>query len=97
LELTVITDNTTDGVRTLRLRLSSPRGAPVAHLDLSLPGDLVAASVAGQPVKIDENASQRRFPLAAYNLGAQGIEITLSVHGTGVIIGTLADFSVPVP
>jgi hypothetical protein len=96
-ELTVISDTTTGGVRTLRLRLTSPRGAPVAHLDLRLSGDLVAATVGGQTIKVDETASQRRFPVAAYNLGAQGMEISLSVRGTGAITGTLADFSNGLP
>lgn len=96
-ELTVLGDTTTDGVRTLRLRLTSPRGAPTAHLDLDLPGDLVAATVGGQTVKVDPGSQQRRFPVAAYNLGAHGIQITLSVRGTDPITGTLTDFSNGLP
>jgi hypothetical protein len=96
-ELTVLDDTTTDGVRTLRLRLTSPRGAPTAHLDLDLPGELVAATVGGQAVKVDGRGQQREFPVAAYNLGTSGIQITLSVRSTGPITGTLTDFSNGLP
>jgi len=96
-ELTVLRDSTTDGVRTLELRLASPRGAPTAHLDLDLPGELVAATVGGQAVKVDEGSQRREFPVAAYNLGTNGIQITLSVRSTDPITGTLTDFSNGLP
>jgi hypothetical protein len=96
-ELAVINDTKTNGVRTLQLRLTSPRGAPAAHLDLTLPGDLVAATVGGQTIKVDETTSQRRFPLAAYNIGTQGMEISISVRGSGLITGTFADFTNGLP
>ncbi len=96
-ELTVLRDSTTDGVRTLELLLTSPRGAPTAHLDLNLPGDLVAATVGGQTVKVDEGSQQREFPMAAYNLGTNGIQVTLSVRSTDPITGTLTDFSNGLP
>ena len=35
--------------------------------------------------------------MAAYNLGSQGMEITISVRGTGVITGTVADYSNGLP
>ncbi len=41
-QLIVLGDTTVDGVRTLDLQITSPRGAPMAHLDLTLPGDLVS-------------------------------------------------------
>ena len=94
--LTVLDEATENGVRNLRLRLTSPREAPTAHLDLHLPGDLLAATAGGRPVKVDTKASQRRFPLAAYNLG-DGMELTLSVRGTADITGTLTDYSNGLP
>jgi hypothetical protein len=79
------------------MRITSPRGAAMVHADLTLPGDLVAAGVEGKPVKVDEAAALRRFPIAAYNPGAKGIEVTISVRSTATITGTLADFSNGLP
>ena len=69
----------------------------MAHLDLTLPGDLVAATVGGEPVKIDDQAALRRFPLAAYNLGEDGIELTISLRSTEPVTGTLTDYSNGLP
>jgi hypothetical protein len=96
-QLTVLDDTTVDGVRTVRLLLTSPRGAPTAHVDLELPGDLVAATVGGEVIKVDASASQRRLPLAAYNLGGDGMELSISVDSTDVITGTITDFSNGLP
>lgn len=96
-ELTVVADTTTAGVRTLELRLTSPRGAPVAHLDLELPGDLVGATVGGRTVEVDESAGIRDFPLAAYNVPARGLDITLSLRSADPITGRLTDYSNGLP
>jgi hypothetical protein len=96
-KLTVLDDTTTNGVRTVRLLLTSPRGAPTAHIDLKLPGDLLAATVGGEVIKVDPGASQRRLPLAAYNLGDEGIELSISVDSTADITGTVTDFSNGLP
>jgi hypothetical protein len=93
----VLADSTASGVRTLRLRLTSPRGAPVAHLDLELPGDLIAASVDGQTIKIGTDHPVRRLPLTAYNLGATGMTVALSVRSSAAITGTLTDYSNGLP
>lgn len=96
-ELTVLDDTTTNGVRTVRMLLTSPRGAPTAHVDLQLPGDLVAATIGGEVVKVDSGSSQRRLPLAAYNLGDEGFELSVSVRSNAAITGTLTDFSNGLP
>jgi len=96
-QLTVLDETTADGVRTVRLLLTSPRGAPTAHVDLTLPGDLLAADVGGEVIKVDAGASQRRLPLAAYNLGDEGIELSISVDSTADITGTVTDFSNGLP
>jgi len=96
-ELAVLDDTTANGVRTVRLLLTSPRGAPTAHVDLKLPGDLGAATVGGEVIKVDASASQQRLPLAGYNLGGDGIELSVSVASTPAITGTLTDFSNGLP
>ena len=69
----------------------------MSHLDLTLPGDLVAATVGGEPVKIDDEAALRRFPLAAYNLGEDGIDLTMAVRSAEPVRGTLTDYSSGLP
>ena len=96
-QISVLGDTAVDGVRTLQLQITSPRGAPMAHLDLTLPGDLVAATVGGEPVTIDDQAALRRFPLAAYNLGEDGIELTISLRSAEPVTGTLTDYSNGLP
>jgi hypothetical protein len=96
-QLEVLDDTTSDGLRTLQLRIRSHRGAPMVHADLNLPGDLVAASVDGQALKVDEGAALRHFPIAAYNPGTQGIDVTITVRSTQAITGTLTDFSNGLP
>jgi len=95
--LMVLDDTTTAGVRTLRLRVASSRGAAMVHADLDLPGGLVAAVVDGDAVPVDEDAALRRFPIAVYNPGDEGVEVTLSVRGSGPITGTLTDFTNGLP
>jgi hypothetical protein len=95
--LTVLDDATANGVRTVRMLLTSPRGAPTAHADLELPGDLVAATVGGKAIKVDSGSSQRRLPLAAYNIGDEGFELSVSVRSTAAITGTLTDFTNGLP
>ena len=95
--LKVLSDNTVDGVRTVSVRVISPRGAPMAHLDLQLPGDLLAVRVDGKDLAVDEAKGLRRLPIAAYNLGDQGIDVSLSIRSTDPITGTLADFSNGLP
>jgi hypothetical protein len=83
-----------------------PRGAYAAHLDMTLPGDLIAATIAGHTVDIatgpmNDNyvipAGTRRLPLMVHNLPAEGLEVTLAVQGTGPIGVALQDFSNGLP
>jgi hypothetical protein len=92
-------DTTRDGIRTLRLHLASPRGAPYLHTDLALPGDLVAATIDGQPLDVSgiPDAQRQRFALMFYNLPKEGVDVSLSVGGAGPIKGALADFSNGLP
>ena len=96
-QLTVLDDTTTNGVRTLDLRIESPRQAAMAHLQLDLPGTLIAASVDGTPLEVDPDIELTEFPIAAYNPGSQGIEISLTVNSSEPIRGTLTDFTNGLP
>jgi hypothetical protein len=69
----------------------------MVHLDLDLPGELVALTVDGRRVEVDPGSAQRRLPLAAYNPGPRGMEIALSLSSTEPITGTLTDYSNGLP
>ena len=96
-QLTVLNDTTTNGERTLDLRIESPRQAAMAHLQLDLPGTLIAASVDGTPLEVDPDTELTEFPIAAYNPGAEGIEISITVNSSEPIRGTLTDFTNGLP
>jgi acetylornithine deacetylase/succinyl-diaminopimelate desuccinylase-like protein len=98
-QLTVMDKRQQGDELSLRLRLSSPRGAPYAHLDLQLPGELLAAAVNGVPVNAAEIPPNRRqrFTLLYFGLPARGAEISLTVRGTGTITGRLVDYSNDLP
>jgi hypothetical protein len=95
-ELTVLRDSTEAGQRRVVFRIASQRGAPMAHLDLRLPADLRALQVQGQDVKVDPAGHVRRLPLALYNL-QRGMTVSVTVHGTGALAGTLTDYSNGLP
>lgn len=78
-------DTTSNGLRRLRLRLQSPRGAQ--QLRFALDGHLLplAASLEGEPVRLD--APTARYPADALSWGfsysglpASGIELELTLH-----------------
>lgn len=96
-QLAVLDDTTTNGERTLDLRIESPRQAAMAHLQLDLPGTLIAASVDGTPLEVDPDIELTEFPIAAYNPGSQGIEISITVNSGEPIRGTLTDFTNGLP
>jgi hypothetical protein len=97
--LTVVENKQQADIKTVRLRVASPRRAPYAHLDLRLPGDLTEATVNGRPVNVaDIPASRRqRFTLLYFGLPAEGAEVSLTIRGTGPITGTLVDYSNDLP
>jgi hypothetical protein len=96
-DMELVEERTENEVRTVTMRLTSPRGAPTAHLALDLPGDLVAADVEGQDLLIPEGQAVRELPITAYNLGEDGMRITVSTRSTGPITGTLTDYSNGLP
>lgn len=104
--LAVLDDAIANGVRTVTFRLTSPRGAYAAHLELRLPGDLIAATVGGRALAVaagptNDNyaipAATRRLPLMVHNLPPGGLEVTLAVQGAGPIGATVQDFSNGLP
>jgi hypothetical protein len=96
-QVDVVSDAASGGIRTLQLRVRSRRAAPMVHLDLSLPGDLVAARVEDDDIRVDQTRRLRRFPIAVYNPGDRGVEVTVSLRSTEPVTGTITDFSSGLP
>ena len=97
--LTVVENKQQVDIKSVRLRVASPRGAPYVHLDLRLPGDLTEATVNGRPVTVADIPTNRRqrFTLLYFGLPPQGAEVRLTIRGTGPISGTLVDYSNDLP
>lgn len=79
--ITLLEDSTTNNVRSLRLRITSPRRAPI--VSVSIDNEVLAASVDGQEMSDGTRnvASSERRGLAFrfYALGETGIELSLRV------------------
>lgn len=77
-EVEILSDQTSNGVRTLQLQLSSPRGAPVIVLDVQPYQAVQAAIVAGR--RIESRESERNlWSLTYYAVPANGFEIILEL------------------
>jgi hypothetical protein len=97
--LTVVENKQQVDIKSVRLRVASPRGAPYVHLDLRLPGELTEATVNGRPITVADIPTNRRqrFTLLYFGLPPRGAEVSLTIRGTGPISGTLVDYSNDLP
>jgi hypothetical protein len=79
-DVTVLDDRTADGVRTLRLRATSPRGAPNLYLDVRAPGEVTSATLDGKPLDLSYWPADRRtqFRVAYHAIPPEGIEVGLT-------------------
>ena len=78
----VLTDSTKDTLRTLKLRITSPRAAPVISVYIDSVKNLQGVWVNGRRVELEAAAaSQRRgsWSINYYNAPADGIELTLEL------------------
>ena len=77
-ELAVLEDSTMNGKRHLRLRLTSPRGAPAGTVYVSKGARLESIAIDGQPIPVTEwGAKEEWRPYTNLTLPAQGSELTL--------------------
>lgn len=81
-EATLIGDEKAeDGRRLLRVRVSSPRGAPVVSVYLDPDVEVRGATVNGKPVE-DYRAAGQPWGLRYYGLPPEGLELNLTVEPT---------------
>ena len=89
---------TTEGTATsLRMRLTSPRGADAAAIDLRTPGPITAASVQGQTIAVNRTMREGRLKLQYVGLPDSGIELVVSVSGHGTARATTRDYTQGLP
>jgi hypothetical protein len=97
--VTVLEDAAPANLRSLRLRLTSPRGASNLYLDIRAAGDVVAATLDGKPLDLSAWPAdgRARFRLAYHALPTEGIEVGLTVAAAGPISIRVEDRSNGLP
>ena len=90
--------STRDGATTtLRLRLTSPRGADAAAIALRTPGPITAASVQGRPIAVNQAMQDGSLELEYVGLTKPGIELVVSVRGRGRVRAVTRDITQGLP
>ncbi len=98
-EMTVLSDATEDGVRSLRLRLAARPGARMLQVQMDAGGSIEAANLGGQPLDLSNYAPATRGTLW-FNYAAppdEGVEVEVRVRDGGTIRVSLADSSDGLP
>jgi hypothetical protein len=95
----VLADTTAGDTRTLRLRLSSPRGAYKIQVMVDAPGEIVAAAVDDRPLDLREYdlAPAGRLSLTYNAVPASGLELALTVRSAAPLGLALRDTSHGLP
>jgi Peptidase family M28 len=99
-EISLIADNTNNGVRSVRLRVTSRREAPFISVTLESATDVISASVNGKqidnsqvPAQTDPNRVWRLF----YYAPAEGIDLDLAVRSSQPLKLRVQDQSFELP
>lgn len=79
----LLSDSMTDGVRTLQVKVTSPRHAPFVSVELESPMGVIESSVEGRPLKsADPNAAhedETPWQVFYYGPPPEGVEMTLKI------------------
>lgn len=100
-QVQLLEDLRSNDVRTLRLRITSPRNAPVVAIFADEKTEVIGAAVNDKPIKADEAAMRpgQRPPwgLSYYALPAEGIELSLSLKASSPAHFRVVDRSYHLP
>lgn len=100
-EVSLVSDNTNDGVRTVRLRITSRRQAPFMSVTLESATEVIASSVNGKQIENSQMPAQtelnRLWRLAYYAPPAEGIELDLQVRSSESLKLRVQDQSFELP
>ena len=95
-QVQVLDDQVAGGVRTLQLRLSSPRGAPIISLDVEPRAAVRAVVIDGQRLDTPES-EQSLWSLIHHTVPPEGIDITLEVEPSQSLTLQVSDNSRELP
>ncbi len=86
-EISVLRDSTVGDLRTIELRFTSPRGAPMMAADIRPAGELTRLAVNGHDIDLNEYqwARSGSFPVIYHNAPEEGWTLLLEVRGAGPI------------
>jgi hypothetical protein len=99
----LLSDSTNNNVRTLRLRIASPRQAPFISVSADASTEVIGASVNGKQINGSDTAppagGKVRWEMFYYAPPAEGIELALEVKPSQPVKLTLVDqsFELPAP
>lgn len=100
-EVSLLNESTNNGVRSLRLRITSPRQAPFVSVTLESETEVVGASVNGKPIEHSQMAAQsdpnRQWRLFYYGPPAEGIELNLDIRSSQPLKLRVMDQSFELP
>jgi Peptidase family M28 len=79
--IALLDDHTTGDIRTLNLRVQSPRRAPIISVHVAPDTEVIEAAVNGK--RIDNLAARDEWGLRYFSLPPEGMELTLRVKSNG--------------
>jgi hypothetical protein len=82
---------------TLRLHLTSPRGAEAAAVHLRAPGPITAASVQGRPIAVNRTMRDGELKLDYSGLTRAGVDLVVAVRGHGTVRAITRDYTQGLP
>jgi hypothetical protein len=96
---TLLSDTMSGVVRTLRVQVASPRHAAYATVLVEAQGEIVTASLDGQPFDLSglSQSARQRLQFNYYGLPDRGFELTLQVASAAPVKITLQDISNGLP
>lgn len=81
-EVTVLEDSTNNDVRTMRVRISSPRKAEVVSVYFDEGTPVLSAAINGKPLDLKKVAEARKWGLHYYGLPATGAQLTFALKSS---------------
>jgi hypothetical protein len=92
--VTLLSDSTKNGIRTLRLQLASTRKAPLILASIEPDAGIVSAQVNG---KLINTGRDQRWRIRYYGAGDEGIELALEVNSSNPVKIRAMDVSYGLP
>jgi Peptidase family M28 len=96
-EVTLISDNTDNDTRTIRVRITSPRKAEVVSVYFDEGASVASAALNGKSLNLKNAGEKAKWGLHYYGLPATGAELTLALKSSGPVNLRVNDRSYGLP